>query len=77
MKVGDLVQVKECEANHDLLAIGEECPCWFCAGKSNRIGYVIAPATRNSWMVVFDCGEYRLDEFDQARGYVEVISESR
>jgi hypothetical protein len=38
---------------------------------------VIGPAPLNSWAVMFDCGEWRLDDFEEARGEVEVISESR
>ena len=76
MKIGDLVKVKACPSN----GAGFDpwkCECFFCSGKSNRIGVVLGPAPRNSWHVMFDCGEWRLDEFDKARGDVEVISESR
>lgn len=75
MKVGDLVKVKDCEQMLGGLDI--KCSCFFCTGDSNRIGVVLGPAPRNSWHVMFDCGEWRLDEFDKARGDVEVISESR
>ena len=75
MKVGDLVKVKDCEKVESPLDI--VCECFFCAGKSNRIGMVLGPAPRNSWHVMFDCGAWRLDDFEQARGEVEVISEGR
>ena len=79
MKVGDLVKVKECEGSPDsaLSLLDLRCECFFCAGKSNRVGFVVSPAPRNSWAVMFDCGEWRLDDFDEARGEVVVISESR
>jgi|TARA_R110000824_G_scaffold372103_2_gene562168 hypothetical protein len=74
MKIGDLVRVKACPktgwADFD-------CVCFFCTGKSNRIGFVLAPASHNRWIVMFDCGEARLDDFDEARGDVEVINECR
>ena len=75
MKIGDLVKVANC-APQDL-NLDFPCECFFCCGNSNRIGMVLGPAPRNSWVVMFDCGEWRLDDFDQARGDVEVISESR
>ena len=76
MKVGDLVRVKGCPPfieglNH------LKCHCFFCTGSSNRVGFIIGPGPRNSWLVMFDCGEWRLDAFDVARGEVEVISESQ
>ncbi len=78
MKVGDLVKVKDCEHLYDVShPFYEACECFFCSGNSNRIGVILGPAPRNSWAVMFDCGEWRLDEFDHARGDVEVISESR
>ena len=77
MKVGDLVKVKECEKLDTLHPLYEACQCFFCSGKSNRIGVVLSPAPRNSWHVAFDCGSWRLDAFDEANGDVEVISESR
>ncbi len=77
MKVGDLVKVKECKHLDVLHPLYEACQCFFCGGKSNRIGVVLGPAPMNSWHVMFDCGEWRLDEFDVSRGDAEVISESR
>jgi hypothetical protein len=73
MNIGDLIKVKDCASlNPDI-----RCTCFFCHGSSNRIGVVLGPAPMNSWHVMFDCGEWRLDEFDFARGDAEVISESR
>ena len=75
MKLGDLVRVKGCSPR--LIGQGHlKCECFFCRGSSNRVGYIIGPGQRTSWIVMFDCGEWRLDEFDLARGDVEVISES-
>ncbi len=74
MKTGDLIKVKECGNVNDL---DWGCSCFFCSGKSNRIGVVTGPAPRNSWHVMFDCGSWRLDAFDEANGDVVVISESR
>ena len=73
MKIGDLVKVKACAP-----AINEldfPCECFFCSGMSNRVGLIMSPAPMNSWVVMFDCGEWRLDKFDFARGDAEVISE--
>jgi hypothetical protein len=74
VKVGDLVKVSPCDVPG---AFDDWCRCFFCSGNSNRIGVVLGPAPQNSWHVMFDCGEWRLDDFEQARGEVEVISESR
>jgi len=38
---------------------------------------VLGPAPNNSYQVMFDTGMWKLDMFDEARGDVEVISESR
>ena len=74
MKVGDLVRVKPCPqpAWSDY-----KCECFFCNGNSNRVGLVTGPAPLNSWRVMFDCGEWRLDDFEEANGEVTVINESR
>lgn len=77
MKVGDLVKVKECPELDVLHPLYKVCQCFFCGGKSNRIGVVLSPAPRNSWHVMFDCGSWRLDEFDVANGDVRVINENR
>ena len=78
MQVGDLVKVKECEwildPSHPFY---EACECFFCTGASNRIGMVIGPAPRNSWHVMFDCGMWRIDDFEEARGEVEVLNAGR
>ncbi len=76
MKIGDLVKVKDCGRSDDQDFLDFACECFFCNGDSNRIGVVLGPAPRNSWHVMFDCGEWRLDDFDVARGDVEVINES-
>lgn len=74
MKIGDLVQMKACpEPPWSDYA----CECFFCNGNSNRVGLVTGPAPLNSWRVMFDCGEWRVDDFEEARGEVKVISESR
>jgi hypothetical protein len=75
MKIGDLVKVKGCAAPTN--PIDFPCECFFCNGHSNRIGLIMSPAPMNSWVVMFDCGEWRLDKFDFARGDAEVVSESR
>jgi hypothetical protein len=80
MKVGDLVKVKDCEQPTEFQmrsGLDLACECFFCCGNSNRIGFVLGPAPQNSWAVMFDCGEWRLDDFEEARGEVKVISESR
>ena len=77
MKVGDLVKVKECKQIDDVLhPFYEACQCFFCSSDSNRIGVILGPAPRNSWAVMFDCGEWRLDSFDFARGDAKVIGET-
>jgi len=78
MKVGDLVKVKECEQLYDVThPFHESCECFFCSGNSNRVGMVLGPAPGNSWTVMFDCGERCFDDFEEARGEVKVINESR
>jgi hypothetical protein len=74
MKVGDLIKMKDCAVS-DWTEF--KCECFFCRSKSNRVGLVTGPASRNSWRVMFDCGEWRVDDFEEARGEVKVISESR
>lgn len=75
MKIGDLVKVKECKQFDDVLhPLYEACQCFFCATGSNRIGIVTGPAPRNQWHIMFDCGAWRLDDFDVANGDVEIIS---
>ena len=71
MKIGDLVKVKDCEP---ILPGDFNCECFFCSGKSNRVGVILGPAPRNSWHVMFDCGSWRLDNFDFANGDVKVIN---
>ena len=74
MNVGDLVKVKPCpQSGWDDF----RCECFFCNGNPNRVGFVLGPAPFNSFHVMFDCGSWRLDNFDEARGDVEVISECR
>ena len=80
MKIGDLVKVKDCPdygKDSKYAALGYDCDCFFCASGSNRVGLVTSPASRGRWDVMFDSGMWRLDEFDEARGDVEVISENR
>lgn len=73
MEPGDLVKVKDCYSP----AYGLQCDCFFCRGKSNRVGLITGTASHNSLRVIFDCGEWRIYNFEEARGNVEVISESR
>ena len=76
MKVGDLVQVKDCEQLYDVIhPFYKICSCWFCKGKSSRIGIVSDCGHRNQWVVTFDCGEWRTDDFGEARGEIKVINE--
>jgi hypothetical protein len=73
MKIGDLVKVKKCPTEAE--GFGHlVCYCFFCVGRSNRIGLVTGPASRNRWAVMFDCGEAFVDEFEVARGEVQVIN---
>ena len=74
MKIGDLVQMDPCP---DPPWSDYTCECFFCIAESNRVGLVVAPTSRNSWRVMFDCGEWRVDDFEEARGEVKVINESR
>jgi hypothetical protein len=73
MKAGDLVKVKDCPPQ--VFAQDFPCECFFCHHSSNRVGVVLRAEPYKSWAVMFDCGEWRLDEFDQARGDVKVISD--
>ena len=78
MKIGDLVRVRPCDSeNQRWMVPGSKCGCFFCAGKSNRIGFVVGPAPRDQFAVMFDCGEWRLGEWDEKAGDVEVINEGR
>ena len=77
MKIGDLVKMKPCKELDILHPLYKPCKCWFCSGNSNRIGLVTGLAARNSWRVMFDCGEWRVDDFEEARGEIKVISEYR
>jgi hypothetical protein len=73
MKIGDLIKVKSCDSfpeSHPLYSI---CECFFCSGRSNRVGLITGHAPRNSWRVMFDCGDWRIDDFEEAQGEVEVI----
>tara|TARA_Y100000296_G_C5169696_1_gene256623 strand:- start:2200 stop:2430 length:231 start_codon:yes stop_codon:yes gene_type:complete len=72
MKIGDLVQVRDCVPFESPLSDG--CECSFCCTGSNRIGIIVSQAPMNSFIVQFDFGEWRLDMFDFARGDVKVIS---
>ena len=76
MKIGDLVKVSDCTLE-SASALDLYCECFFCSGKSNRVGIVLSPAPANSWDVMFDCGMWRVSNFEEARGEVKVISESR
>ncbi len=81
MKIGDLVKVKDCPVRDEVMirsGLDFDCVCFFCAGNSNRVGIVVEERRRGQrWIVRFDCGEWRLDMFDIARGDVEVINENR
>jgi len=74
MEIGDLVKVPDCEEIVFGSLSGADCPCFFCHGNSNRIGIVKTVAPMNNYVVQFDCGEWRFDKFDLARGDVKVIS---
>jgi len=74
MKIGDLIKVKDCDQLDVLHPLHRACYCFFCAGKSNRIGIITGPVSRNCWAAMFDCGEAIIDAFDEARGDVKVIN---
>ena len=76
MKLGDMIKVNDCTINH-IGVLDLYCQCFFCSGKSNRIGVVLGPAPANSWDVMFDCGMWTISDFEEARGEVKVISEAR
>ena len=78
MNVGDLVKVSNCTLGPEGKGgLDLYCGCFFCSGKSNRVGFVLSRAPFNSWDVMFDCGMWRVCDFDEARGEVKVLSESR
>jgi hypothetical protein len=64
MKIGDLVRVEKCSSI-------VHCSCFFCSGKSNCVGIVLAPAELDMWHVMFDVGEWEVYEHE-----VKIISES-
>ena len=73
MKPGDLVRRKDCQGYN----VGSfNCECWVCSKQSSRVGIITGPGPRNSWLVMFDCGEWRIYDFEEARGSIEVINES-
>jgi len=75
MKIGDLIKIKECNQQLDVLhPLYKPCYCFFCSGKSNRVGMITGPVSRNRWSVMFDCGEAIVDDFEEARGEVIVIN---
>ncbi len=55
MKIGDLVKVEPCPRII-------HCNCFFCSRNSNCIGVVVAPSKLNMWYVMFDVGEWEVDE---------------
>ena len=81
MKLGDIIKVKDCKHMLDVVdksnSLWATCVCFFCSGNSNRVGFITAPAPGNSWCAMFDCGEWRADDFEEARGEVTVIGACR
>jgi hypothetical protein len=73
MKIGDLVKMNSCP---DPPWADYVCECFFCNGNSSRVGIITGKVSRNSWRVMFDCGDWRVDNFEEARGEIKVISES-
>ncbi len=74
MKVGDLVKIINCKKQLTFPLF--PCDCFWCAGNSNRIGVILGPAPKNSWNVMFDCGECCINIHDMAQGSVVVINET-
>ena len=82
MKVGDLVRIPAC-TNARGKEPGQPCTCFFCCGKSSRIGVVtdveapmIAPYSRK-YRAMFDIGPWTFSEREvQDPTLIEVISES-
>ena len=83
MKVGDLVRIPTC-TNAKGEDPGQPCTCFFCWGKSSRIGVVtdvevpvVAPYSRK-YRVIFDIGPWGFSEREtQDPTLIEVISGSR
>jgi len=72
--IGDLVKVKEC----DMIAtqgVDWSCDCFFCRGRSNRVGLIIGPMPNASYEVAFDVGTLQIYDHEFCSGHVEVISE--
>tara|TARA_Y100000310_G_scaffold46967_1_gene43572 strand:- start:276 stop:629 length:354 start_codon:yes stop_codon:yes gene_type:complete len=83
MKVGDLVRIPTC-TNELGEPPGQACTCFFCWGKSSRIGVVtdvedpiVGPYSRK-YRAMFDIGSWSFSEREiQDPTLIEVISASR
>jgi len=83
MKVGDLVRIPVC-TNARGEEPGQPCTCFFCCGKSSRIGVVTdvevpgVPPYAPRYRAMFDVGPWTFNEREiQDPTLIEVINESR
>ena len=81
MKVGDLVRIPTC-TNAKGEEPGQSCTCFFCCGKSSRIGLVtdvhkpMIPQDALKYRVIFDIGPWSFSEREtQDPTLIEVINE--
>ena len=82
MKVGDLVRIPPCTNSMGQVP-GHPCTCFFCCGKSSRIGVVTdvmnsqSSAWRRKYKAMFDIGPWTFSEREiQDSTLIEVINGS-
>ena len=74
MKVGDLVRIPTC-TNAKGEVPGHPCTCFFCWGKSNRIG-IVTKIDHRGHTALFDIGPWSFSEREiQDPTLIEVINE--
>ena len=73
--IGDLIKVRSCKDLDNDGFPDCECDCFFCRGRSNRIGLILGPLPNDSYEVAFDAGVLQIYDHEFGSGQVVVISE--
>ena len=78
MKVGDLVKMPDCPTRET------KCPCFFCNGRSSRIGVITGRFVdewnrefHDVWCVHFDIGQWDIADSEFDTGEAEILYEDR
>ena len=78
MKVGDLVKMPDCPTRET------KCPCFFCNGRSSRIGVItgrfvdeFGEVLDDLWKVHFDIGQWEIMDYEFDTGEAEILYENR